>query len=96
MHIFEGMLCAVPTLFGLPPGRIVETHLTPRELDMVIELPVRKVTACTFGGERLDQLYITTARIGLDAQGLAEQPLAGALFRYHTGPIGLPSVPYAG
>ncbi|GDY14301.1 hypothetical protein LBMAG53_31790 [Planctomycetota bacterium] len=61
-----------------------------------VHLPVSLVTSCAFGGERLDRLYITTGRLGLDAGQLAEQPLAGALFCLHTGPIGLPSTPFAG
>ena len=61
-----------------------------------VHLPVSLVTSCAFGGERLDRLYITTGRLGLDAGQLAEQPLAGALFCLHTGPIGLPATPFSG
>jgi len=45
-----------------------------------IKLPVAKVTSCTFGGENLDELYITTARVNLTEKELKEQPLAGSLF----------------
>jgi sugar lactone lactonase YvrE len=34
-------------------------------LDAVVELPARKVTACTFGGDDLATLFITTSREGL-------------------------------
>ncbi|NSC20781.1 SMP-30/gluconolactonase/LRE family protein [Streptomyces albus subsp. chlorinus] len=39
---------------------------TPRGvLDRVVELPVRRPTACAFGGAGLGDLYVTTARVGL-------------------------------
>ena len=38
-----------------------------------------------FGGPDLDQLFITTARRGLDLYALAEQPLAGGLFQMSLG-----------
>lgn len=47
-----------------------------------IFLPVSKVTACTFGGKHLDDLYVTTAKVGLGEKELAEQPLAGATFLF--------------
>jgi sugar lactone lactonase YvrE len=45
-----------------------------------ILLPVSKVTSCTFGGEKLQDLYITSAKTGLTKSDLSEQPLAGCLF----------------
>ncbi|MHB1921247.1 MAG: SMP-30/gluconolactonase/LRE family protein [Chitinophagaceae bacterium] len=45
-----------------------------------IELPVARVTSCTFGGENLEDLYITSARVGLSKDELEKQPLAGSLF----------------
>ena len=50
-----------------------------------LELPCRQVTSCCFGGPDLDQLFITTARRGLDLYALAEQPLAGGLFQLSLG-----------
>ncbi len=43
-------------------------------------LPVGRVTSCTFGGQSLEDLYITSARVGLTDEALESQPLAGALF----------------
>ena len=43
-------------------------------------LPVGRVTSCTFGGENLEDLYITSAKVGLTEEALKSQPLAGALF----------------
>jgi sugar lactone lactonase YvrE len=45
-----------------------------------IQLPVSRVTSCTFGGPELTDLFITSARKGLTDEALKEQPLAGALF----------------
>ncbi|HMI01398.1 MAG TPA: SMP-30/gluconolactonase/LRE family protein [Pedobacter sp.] len=50
------------------------------ELIQSILLPVAKVTSCVFGGENLQDLYITTARAGLTNEDLYHQPLAGCLF----------------
>jgi sugar lactone lactonase YvrE len=61
--------------------------------DAVVEVPPRQVTACTFGGDRLDQLYMTTSRENL-APG--EDPLAGSVFRAEVGIRGLPAREFAG
>jgi sugar lactone lactonase YvrE len=63
------------------------------KLDQLVELPVKKVTACTFGGDALDELFITTSREGL-APG--EDPRAGSLFRVVPGVAGLPVREFAG
>lgn len=57
-----------------------------------IKLPVSRVTSCTFGGEGLNDLYITSAKIGLTEDELKEQPLAGSLFVVHNcGFKGMPA-----
>ncbi|KAA0993526.1 SMP-30/gluconolactonase/LRE family protein [Dyadobacter aurulentus] len=45
-----------------------------------IRLPVSLVTSCTFGGENLEDIYITTAGNGLSESERHLQPLAGSLF----------------
>lgn len=45
-----------------------------------IILPVSQVTSCVFGGDSMDDLYITSAKTGLSEYDLKEQQLAGALF----------------
>jgi len=55
-----------------------------------IKLPVAKVTSCTFGGDLLQDLYITTAKVDLTANELREQPLAGSLFVVPNCGEGLP------
>ncbi|HMH31670.1 MAG TPA: SMP-30/gluconolactonase/LRE family protein, partial [Puia sp.] len=52
---------------------------TGKEL-LQIRLPVSRVTSCVFGGDTLEEMYITSAKTGLSANDLIEQPLAGSLF----------------
>jgi len=60
-----------------------------------LPLPVANVTSCTFGGEGLNDLYITTARKDIPETELIKQPLAGALFVWkNSGYKGIPVVKY--
>ncbi len=61
-----------------------------------IEMPVKNVTCCTFGGENLDELFITTARAGLSKDELSKQPKAGGLFKIKPGIKGLPPYKFNG
>jgi sugar lactone lactonase YvrE len=61
-----------------------------------IDLPVPNITSCTFAGDDLDRMFITTARVGLSEAELQEYPLAGALFEYRPGVSGLPTHLYKG
>lgn len=74
-------------------GGSVRHYSSSGILDEVVDVPVPKVTACTFGGANLDGLYITTSRSG---EPVGEHPEAGAIFRYLPGVAGLPVLPYAG
>jgi sugar lactone lactonase YvrE len=74
-------------------GAAVRRYRPDGRLDGQVELPVSQVTACTFGGPRLDQLYITTSRLGLPPSAEAA---AGALFRADVGVTGLPAATFAG
>ena len=74
-------------------GAAVRRYTPEGVLDEVIEVPAKQVTACTFGGSELDQLFITTSREGLEP---GEDPLAGSLFRAGVGVAGLPVREFAG
>ena len=74
-------------------GRVVR-YTPDGRVDRVIALPCAQVTCCAFGGARLDQLFVTTARTGLDAAALAGQPQAGALFVIDAGVTGLADTPF--
>ncbi|RCJ17655.1 gluconolaconase [Nostoc sp. ATCC 43529] len=56
-----------------------------------IELPVPLVTSCTFGGEDLQTLYITTASVGLSQAEIDKSFYSGDLFALQTDVTGLPS-----
>jgi len=82
---------------ALHAGAAVHRYTPDGELLAAVPLPVAQVTACTFGGPELDRLYITTSRENLDADALAAQPLAGALFCVDLpGVRGLPVLEFAG
>lgn len=65
-------------------------------VDRVINLPVPRPTSCAFGGPDLSTLYITSARIRLSAQQLADAPLSGSVFALRAGVRGQPETPFAG
>jgi sugar lactone lactonase YvrE len=74
-------------------GSAVRRYTPDGVLDEVVELPVSQVTACTFGGEGLGELFVTTSAEGVDRQA---EPLAGALFSVRPGVAGLPALPFGG
>jgi len=59
-------------------------------VERMVPMPVDRPTACCFGGKDLDTLFITSARINLDAEALRRQPLAGSVFALRPGVPGLP------
>lgn len=71
-------------------GGCVRRYAADGSLQRELALPVRRVTACAFGGPELSDLYVTTASYGLSDEELAAQPLAGALFRFATETEGVP------
>ena len=77
-------------IFG---GGAVRRYAPDGALDQVLEVPARQVTACTFGGERLDELFVTTSRENLEP---GADPLAGAVFHAAVGVQGLPVREFAG
>ncbi|MEL7484237.1 MAG: SMP-30/gluconolactonase/LRE family protein [Planctomycetota bacterium] len=58
-----------------------------------VELPCENVTSCCFGGDGLEELWITTARVGLSETQLERQPAAGGVFVASVSVRGLPTVP---
>jgi len=71
-------------------GSCVRRYAPDGILETSVDVPAARVTSCAFGGENLDELYITSARSGLSEAELWEQPHAGALFRTRPGVRGRP------
>lgn len=74
-------------------GGAVRRYSSAGHLDEVIELPITQVSACAFGGEDLDVLFITTSRHGLPN---GHQQAAGSVFAARVGVLGLPVQPFTG
>jgi sugar lactone lactonase YvrE len=72
-------------------SRVTRWNPADGSLLQTIRLPVARVTSCWFGGPNLNELYITTASIGLSVEERAAQPHAGGLFRYQSATQGLPA-----
>ncbi len=63
-----------------PAGEVISVH----------ELPISQVTSATFGGEKMNQLFITSASYLLNEEEIAREPLAGSLFVMETDTQGFP------
>ena len=97
-----------PTTSGHPDGLTVDSagnvwvalngagrvrcHSPAGDVLAEVTVPVRLATACTFGGDDLRDLYVTTSRENLDDP----EPEAGALFRVRVAVPGLPVRAFAG
>jgi sugar lactone lactonase YvrE len=46
-----------------------------------VSVPALQTTCCTFGGEDMRTLYVTSARTGMNEQQLQEYPLSGSIFK---------------
>ena len=82
--------------FGIPDGAAVDRdgyiwnarwgagvvlRISPDgRIDQMIRVPATNPTACAFGGEDLQTLYVTSARCGLTKPQLNDERLAGGLF----------------
>ncbi|HEX4767496.1 MAG TPA: SMP-30/gluconolactonase/LRE family protein [Lichenihabitans sp.] len=77
-HIWVALFYAGKLRRYTPSGRAV----------MEVDLPVTLVTSCAFGGAKLDELYVTTARHRLTPAEATEQTHAGGIFVCRPGPIG--------
>lgn len=97
---------------GIPDGLTVDTEgfvwsaycggwrvvrYTPEgKVDREYRLPVANPTSCAFGGDRLDELYITSASLGLSAEEKRQHPQSGDLFRLRAGIVGMDEPRFAG
>ena len=77
-------------------GWCVRRYSADGHLDREITLPVSNPTCPAFGGDDLEDLYITTTPEGLSDEERAEQPLAGAVFRVRPGVRGTSTQAFGG
>ncbi|MDW5287233.1 SMP-30/gluconolactonase/LRE family protein [Formosa sp. PL04] len=56
-----------------------------------VEVPAHNITSCAFGGENLETLFITTARVDMTADELVKYPLSGSVFKVNPGVKGVES-----
>ncbi len=63
------------------------------QVEAMVEVEPSKVTACTFGGPDLAELFITTSRENLPG---GAEPAAGSLYRATPGVRGMPVREFAG
>jgi len=69
------------------------TRWNPQKGELLerIPLPAKNVTCCVFGGENLDELYVTSARVGLNKADLTAYRHSGSLMRLKTRIRGMPT-----
>lgn len=75
-------------------GHAVHRYTPAGELNTIVEVPHGFVTNCAFGGPTASTLFITTARGGMSADELADQPHAGALYSVEVGVAGRGYTPF--
>ena len=54
-----------------------------------IPVPALQTSACVFGGRDMNELYITSARVGMSEDELKKYPLSGGLFKVVTKTEGM-------
>jgi L-arabinonolactonase len=76
-------------------GRVVRYDAQGSETERVL-VPARQPSCVALGGARLGTLYVTTARVGLDAAKLAAERSSGGVFAATVARRGLPEPVFAG
>ncbi len=88
----EGMLWVA--MWG--GAKLIRWNPATGQLLEAIPVPALNVTSCVFGGPDLTDLYVTSARKGMNTEQLAKYPLSGGLFRIRTKIRGMPSFVFGG
>jgi sugar lactone lactonase YvrE len=100
------LFASIPKECGIPDGAAVDSDggywcalhggaklrrfRSDGSLDRDIDLPVSQPTMCAFAGHDLATVYITSASDNMSKRQRADEPLAGALFRFVPGNKGIP------
>jgi len=77
-------------------GAEVRRYAPDGALLAVLPVPVTQPTCPAFGGAGLDELYLTSAWLGMTASQRAAEPLAGHVLRTRPGVRGDPALPFGG
>lgn len=56
-----------------------------------VAVPALHTSSCVFGGRDMNELYVTSARVGMSERALAKYPLSGGLFKVETQTAGMPT-----
>lgn len=56
-----------------------------------IPVPALQTSSCVFGGQGMNELYVTSARVGMSEADLKKYPLSGGLFKVETKCEGMPT-----
>ncbi|MBE0669886.1 MAG: SMP-30/gluconolactonase/LRE family protein [Anaerolineales bacterium] len=69
------------------------TKWNPNSGKMLLQIPVPALqsSSCVFGGRDMNELYITSARVGMSEADLRKYPLSGGLFKVITDVVGMPT-----
>jgi len=70
-------------------GSLITRYTPEGQVDLQISMPVPVVTCLAFGGERLNELYVTTGWYGMSLKEQKKKPGCGDLFRIRTEHVGL-------
>jgi len=106
----DRILVTVPEDVGAPDGMTVDAagdlwvaiygggrvnhYATDGSLREVYPIPARQCTSCAFGGNRLNQLFVTTATEGWSDEQRRAEPAAGLVYRLDTDVTGRPAAPF--
>ncbi len=77
-------------------GAKINRYAPNGQIEQVIQVPALRTTSCVFGGPELNELYITSAWNGLDAETLERYPFSGDIFNLKTAVKGLEKFAFAG
>ena len=69
-------------------SKIMCVNPDSKAIEEVVSFPVSKITSCAFGGEKMDRLFITSAKVQVDEE---DEPMAGMTFIVSPGVKGQPS-----
>jgi sugar lactone lactonase YvrE len=77
-------------------AQIIKWDPTSGNILEQIDISALHKSSCVFGGKNMNELYITSARQGLDDSALNAYPLSGGVFRLQTKSTGMPTFKFGG